>query len=74
MLKTILAIIILALSYPTALILKKYTKDEKQIYQKYFAIALWPLAILAAIFYTLNLQIAQTLTFLFLVIFFWSKK
>jgi len=74
MLKTIISIIILALSYPTALVLKRITKNEIQIYEKYFKIALWPLAILAAIFYTLNTEIALTLTFLFLLIFFWNKK
>jgi len=73
MLKTILSIILLTLSYPTALLLKKITKHEKQIYEKYFKIIIWPLAIITAIFYTLNTTIALTLTFIFLTIFFWNR-
>lgn len=73
-LKAILALIVLCLSYPIALILAKYTKDEKNLYKKYFPELLWILVILAAIFYTLDLTIALTLTFMFLIILFWKKR
>jgi len=72
--KIIISIILLATSYPIANILAKNTKDEKSIYNKYFNLMLWPLAILAAIFYSLNIPIALTLTFITLVMFFWRKK
>ncbi len=72
-LQIILIIIGLILSYPIAMLLAKSTKDEKKLYKKYFSALLWVLAILAAIFYTLNLQVALTLTFMFLVIFFWNR-
>jgi len=74
MLQVILAIIGLALSYPIALVLKYYTKDEKQLYKKYFPALLWILLILLAVSYTLDLVTALTLTFMFLVIFFWNKN
>lgn len=71
--KIILYLVILALFYPVALILAKYTKDEKKLYGWYFPAILWILAIAAAIFYTLNLVVALTLTFLFLVVLFWKS-
>ena len=69
-----LIVVVFLLSYPVALLLFSLTKDEKKLYKRYFPSFLWILAILAAVFYTLNLQVALTLTFMFLVIFFWNRK
>jgi len=66
----------LLLAIPLGIALAKTTKDEKQIYSKpsYFPIILWLLAINAAIFYTLNKQIALTLTFTFITTLTWHKS
>jgi len=74
LLKIILSLIILALSYPTARMLYRLTKDEKKLYKKYFPKLNWLLLVLAAIFYFINLIWALTLSFMFLVIFFWNKN
>jgi hypothetical protein len=65
----------LILAIPLGLALASVTKDEKQIYSKppYFPIILWALAIAAAIFYTLDKQIALTLTFIFITTFTWNR-
>ncbi|MBU2576741.1 MAG: hypothetical protein KKF50_03390 [Nanoarchaeota archaeon] len=65
----------LLLAIPLGLALASVTKDEKKIYSKapYFPILLWTLAIAAAIFFTLNKQIAITLTFIFLTTFVWNR-
>jgi len=67
--------LILILAIPLGIMLANTTKDEKQIYSKspYFPILLWILAILAATFFTLNKQIALTLTFIFITTFVWNK-
>jgi len=70
--QAILSIIVLILAIPLGLLLASLTKDEKSIYKKYFPTLLWIIAILAAIFYTLNLQIALTLTFIFITILVWN--
>tara|TARA_Y100000310_G_scaffold338641_1_gene428857 strand:+ start:9060 stop:9290 length:231 start_codon:yes stop_codon:yes gene_type:complete len=71
--KIILSILIILSAIPLGLLLKHLTKEEKPIYQKYFPPLLWLTAILAAIFYTLNLQIALSLTFIFVLVLTWSK-
>ena len=65
----------LILAIPLGLLFAKITSDEKEIYSKspYFPIILWGLAIAASIFYTLNEQIALTLTFIFIMVFTWNK-
>ena len=73
MLKTALYIIILLTAIPIGILLAKLTKDEKSIYKKYFPPLLWIIAITAAVFYTLNLTAALTLTFIFIVILSWHK-
>jgi len=47
------------------------TNWEREIYIKYFPVFLWVLAIAAAIFYTLDLTIALTLTFMFFMTLSW---
>ena len=63
----IVSVIILLSAVPLGLLASYLTADEKNIYKKapYFPQFLWIIAIAAAIFYTLNLQIALTLTFIF---------
>jgi len=65
----------LILAIPLGWELAKITKDEKEIYSKpkYFPTILWILAIAAATFYTLNKQLALTLTFIFITTFVWNK-
>jgi len=65
----------LILALPLGFLLAKVTHDEKKIYSKspYFPILLWILAFAAAIFFTLNKQIALTLTFIFLTTFAWNN-
>jgi len=71
--KIIISIIILLATIPLGIFAKHLTKDEKPIYKKYFPIFLWIIAIITAIFYTLNTQIALTLSFIFILIFTWNK-
>ena len=67
--------LILLLAIPLGLALASVTNFEKEIFSKapYFPIALWGLAFASAIFYTLNEQIALTLTFIFIMTFVWNK-
>jgi len=71
----ILSIIILASAIPLGLLAAYLTKDEKKIYKNapYFPQFLWIIAIIAAISYSINLQIALTLTFMFILILTWKK-
>ena len=65
----------LILAIPLGWALAKVTEDEKEIYSKvpYFPTMLWILAIATATFYTINKQIALTLTFIFITTFIWNK-
>ena len=74
MLKTALSIVILLIAIPTGILLAKATKDEKTIYKKYFPPILWIIAIAAAVFYTIDLTAALTLTFIFMVVLSWWKS
>ena len=67
--------VILILAIPLGILLAKVTEDEKEIYSKtpYFPIILWVLAFAAAIFYTLDKQIALTLTFIFTTTLAWNR-
>ncbi|MGC9309273.1 MAG: hypothetical protein ACP5D2_01085 [Candidatus Nanoarchaeia archaeon] len=73
MIKIILSILIILTAIPIGIFLSHLTKDEKHIYKKYFPPLLWILAILAAIFFTLNIIYALILSFLFLLILVWLK-
>ncbi|MEI6058535.1 MAG: hypothetical protein WCP89_02075 [archaeon] len=72
----ILSIVVLASAIPLGLLASYLTKDEKNIFKKapYFPQILWLVAIAAAIFYTLNIKTALTLTFIFILMFVWYKK
>lgn len=74
MLEVLLSGLVLITAIPLAFIVASVTKDEKEIYKKYFPAVLWIIAVLTAIFYTLNIIVALTLTFMFIFIFFWSKS
>jgi hypothetical protein len=73
LIQIILSVIMLCLSYPIALLLAKVTKDEKKLYKRYFSSLIWIFAILAAIFFAINTVSALTLTFMFLLVFFWNR-
>jgi hypothetical protein len=68
----VLAIIISAI--PAGLLLAYLTKDEKNIYRKYFPAIMWIIAISAAVFFTLNIRTALTLTFVFVLMLTWLKS
>ena len=72
----IISIIILLGAIPLALLLSHLTRDEKEIYKKqiYFPTFLWIIAILSAVFYTLNIKIALSLSFVFILILTWYKS
>ncbi len=72
----IISIVILLAAIPLGLLAAYLTADEKNIFKKapYFPQFLWIVAIAAAIFYTLNIQIALTLTFIFIIMLIWYKK
>lgn len=72
-LQIIISIIIILTAIPLGFLLKHLTSDEKNIYKKYFPPILWIIAITASVFYTINIQIALTLTFIFIAIFVWLK-
>jgi len=74
MTQIILSILLLISAIPLGLLLKFLTKKEKPIYKKYFSPLLWILAILSAIFYTINIQIALPLTFIFIFVFVWNLR
>lgn len=65
----------LFLAIPLGFIFAQITKDEKQIYSKspYFPILLWILAFATAVSYTLDKQIALTLSFILIATFIWNK-
>jgi hypothetical protein len=63
----------LILAIPTGIILQIITKKEKEIYTKpkYFPSMIWILAILSAIFLTVDKTIGMPLTFMTITIFTW---
>jgi len=67
--------LILLLTIPFGIILARVTRDEKYIYSKphYFPIMVWVLAILSAIFLTVNKIIGMSLLFTFLTTLVWLK-
>jgi hypothetical protein len=68
----ILSVLVLALSIPLAFILASLTKDEKNIYTKYFTYFLIGFGVLAVTFYFLNQTVVVlTLVFMFLTILIW---
>ena len=66
--------LILILAIPLGLFLKYLTEEEETIYKKYFPAILWALAIVSAIFYTLNIKTALIFTFLFITVLVWNYK
>ncbi len=66
----------LVLAIPLGLGLARLTRDEKEIYSRvqYFPAILWGLAILAAVFLTLDRVIGLPLVFMFLTTLIWAKR
>jgi hypothetical protein len=71
----LIELLLFFLAIPLGLFLASLTKDEKNIYSKapYFPIILWILAILSAVFLTLDKTIAKTLIFVFITVLVWNK-
>lgn len=67
--------LLLILAIPLGLLLAGITRDEKVIYSKapYFPIFLWILAFVTVIYYSLDRQVALTLTFVFITTFVWNR-
>ena len=66
--------LVLIAGIPVGLFLAKITKQEKSIYKRYFPILLWILAIVVGVFYTLDLLVAVSLTFIFIMVLFWHHS
>ncbi|MBT3642763.1 hypothetical protein HN604_02170 [archaeon] len=67
--------IILLVAIPLGMLCAKWMKEERPIYSKapYFPVMLWVIAILSAIFFTLDKTIGFSLSFMFLLMFFWHR-
>jgi len=65
----------LILTIPLGLAFAKLTKDEKEIYSRvqYFPVILLGLAVLSAVFLTLDRAVGFSLMFMFLTTLVWSK-
>ena len=73
MFELIASVVILLLAIPIGICLARLTSDEKEIYKKYFSWLIWIVAIAAAIFYSIDLVIALSLSFMFLVLVVWER-
>lgn len=75
MMTNILIAASLLISIPLGLLLKKLTKDEKEIFSNapYFPVLQWIIAIAASVMFAINKQIAIPLTFIFLTILIWNR-
>ena len=71
MLQTLYITLIMITSIPLGLFLAKYLKEEHPITKAYFVPILWILAIVSAIFLTINLTYALTTIYLFFMILSW---
>jgi hypothetical protein len=65
--------ILLLLAVPIGLFAKNLTKDEKQIYRKYFQFVIPLIFILAVTFAFLEKITFLTLTFMFLMLLTWNR-
>ena len=67
--------LLLFFAVPLGVVLASVTKDEEEIYAKvpYFPVLLWILAFVTVIYYTLDRQVALTLTFIFITTFVWNR-
>ena len=66
---------LLLLAIPLGFIAADMTRAEKEIYSKtpYFPIFLWILALLAAIFLTIDKTAGLTFAFMFILVSIWGK-
>lgn len=71
---TILILLVLLCAAPLGLILSLITKDEKEIYTKYFYTIKWLLLILTAVFLTTNKTYALSTSFILITILFWDSS
>lgn len=65
-------IFILLLAIPCGLLGAYLTNYERKTYMLYFQPLIWILAIISAIYYTLNTKIALTTTFILIMILTWK--
>ncbi len=66
-------IVMMLLSIPTGLLCYWLTRDEKNIYGRYFIAFGWVLALLGAFFLSVNSIYASTTIFMLLLVVFWSN-
>ena len=66
---------VLLLAIPLGIIASKFTQDERNIWGKspYFPIFVWVLALLVAIFLTLDKTTGLALAFMGILVFTWWK-
>jgi len=67
--------IFLLVAIPLGMLCRKWTRDEKAIYSNppYFPVMLWGIAILAAVFLTIDRVTGFTLAFMWILMFFWHR-
>lgn len=64
--------IILGSAIPMGVLGAYLTNYERKIYRYYFPTILWILAIVSVIYYALDVKIALTTTFMFIMILTWK--
>ncbi len=65
--------LIILLAIPLGILARKLTKDEKDLYEKYFLIIIPVIFLSAVIFAFLDRQTFLTLVFIFLMLVSWDR-
>jgi len=68
----LLEFLILLCAIPSGLLGAYLTNYERKIYSFYFPPILWTLAIISAIYYTIDIKVALTTTFMFIMLLTWK--
>jgi hypothetical protein len=65
-------ILILLSAIPCGLLGAYLTNYERKIYNQYFQPIIWTLLVISAIYYTLDIKIALTTTFMIIMLLTWK--
>ncbi|VVB80313.1 Uncharacterised protein [uncultured archaeon] len=65
-------ILLLLLAIPCGLLGAYLTNYERKIYNLYFQPLIWTLAVISAVYYSLNIKIALTTTFMIIMLLTWK--